>query len=94
MRYAPQTLAGANRWEDTVGWQFDNRTNRFAYVIQISRSKLESVPNRPDRPRIDRADPSRCMDFVEQITVRSEVVLCQRIQPPLCSGKVPIFPKR
>lgn len=70
MRYAPQTLAGANRWEDTVGWQFDNRTNRFAYVIQIPVASLNQFLTGPTGQELIVPIHPDAMDFVEQITVR------------------------
>ncbi|MFN7876894.1 MAG: hypothetical protein ACK5PB_16345 [Pirellula sp.] len=70
MRYAPQTLAGTNRWEDTVGWQFDNRTNRFAYVIQIPVASLNQFLTGPTGQELIVPIHPDARDFVEQITVR------------------------
>jgi hypothetical protein len=70
MRYAPQTLTGTNRWEDIVGWQFDTRTKRYAYVIQIPVASLDQFMKGPTGQEMIVPIHPDVMDFVEQITVR------------------------
>lgn len=70
MRYAPQTLAGSNQWEGIVGWQFDTKSNRYAYVIQIPVASLEQFMTGPNGQEMIVPIHPDVMDFVEQVTVR------------------------
>ncbi len=70
MRYAPQTLVGANQWENIVGWQFDTKSSRYSYVIQIPVASLEQFMTGPNGKEMIVPINSEVMDFVEQVTVR------------------------
>lgn len=70
MRYAPQTQSGSTQWENIVGWQFDNKSNRYAYVIQIPVASLEQfMTGQNGQEMIVPVHPD-VMGFVEQVTVR------------------------
>ncbi|MCU0713780.1 MAG: hypothetical protein MUC43_17105 [Pirellula sp.] len=70
MRYAPQSLSGPNQWESMVGWQFDNKTSRYSYLIQIPVANLQQFITPPfGREMIVPIHPE-ARDFVEQVTVR------------------------
>lgn len=70
MRYAPQLSSGMNQWENMVGWQFDNQTNRYSYIIQIPVASLQQFITGPTGQEMIVPLHRDVMDFVEQVTVR------------------------
>jgi hypothetical protein len=70
MRYAPQTQPGSNQWENIVGWQFDTKSSRYAYVIQIPVASLEQFMTGPNGQEMIVPVHPDVMGFVEQVTVR------------------------
>lgn len=70
MRYAPQVSSGMNQWENMVGWQFDNKTNRYSYIIQIPVASLQQFITGPTGQEMIVPLHRDVIDFVEQVTVR------------------------
>ena len=94
MRYAPQTLGGVGQWEPVVGWQFDNKTNRFAYVIQIQVASLQQFMSGPTGQELIIPVNREVIDYVEQVTVRvGNGSLPKEVAPPSVLAKYQVLPE-
>lgn len=70
MRYAPQAPTTIGQWENNVGWQLDNQSGRYTYLVQIPVSNLQQFMSGPTGYEMIIPVHPTVKDYVEQVTIR------------------------
>lgn len=70
MRYAPQAPTNIGQWENNVGWQLDNQSGRYTYLVQIPVNNLQQFMSGPTGNEMIIPIHPTVKDYVEQFTIR------------------------
>ncbi|XZE18409.1 hypothetical protein SH449x_003701 [Pirellulaceae bacterium SH449] len=70
MRYAPQAPTNIGQWENNVGWQLDNQSGRYTYLVQIPVNNLQQFMSGPTGNEMIIPIHPTVKDYVEQVTIR------------------------